>query len=239
MNLSLTPVEIRVLGSLVEKELATPDYYPLSLSALTNACNQKTSRDPVMSLSEGEVREAIEVLVSKGLARERSPAGSRVSKYSHRLDDSLGLSFGLARDERCVICVLMLRGPQTVGELRTRGERLRGAAADDDVDAVLAKLRSHDRGAWVRELGREPGRRESRWTHLLGSGAGDDAPAPQAREAPARTQDTQGAQSARGGVEPDNRLARLEREVAELRAEIAALGERLEAIAGDESERSR
>lgn len=232
MNVSLTPTEIRVLGALIEKELATPDYYPLSLSALTNACNQKTSRDPVMSLRETEVREALDSLVSKGLARERSPAGSRVSKFSHRLDDALGLTYGLSRDERCVLCVLMLRGPQTAGELRARGERLRGPHGNANVEAVLAQLGSRDRGPWVRELAREPGRREARWMHLLGGEAAARAPEPDpppaAAQAPAGT--ISPADPAGGG----DRVVRLEREVAALREELTALRARVDAISPDE-----
>lgn len=223
MNLSLSAVEIRALGALMEKELATPDYYPLSLSALTNACNQKSSRDPVMSLPEADVRDAMDSLISQGLARERSPAGSRVGKFSHRLDDSLGLSFGLTRDERCVLCVLMLRGPQTIGELRGRGERLRGTEGSDDVGAVLEGLRDRERGPWVRELAREPGRREARWTHLLGGDAPPESSESRREEAPPASATTRPTGS-------DGRVERLEREVSELRAEIAALRARLDGI---------
>lgn len=168
MSPELSPIELRLLGSLVEKELATPDYYPLTLSALQNACNQKTNRDPVSRYSEDELRGSVEGLIAQSLVRERNPAGSRVAKYAHRLSDSLGLSFGFTRYELGVLAVLMLRGPQTPGELRSRTERLREPGTGPEVDAVLEALATHERGPWVQRLAKEPGRREARWQQLLG-----------------------------------------------------------------------
>lgn len=178
MTLELTANEIRVIGVLIEKELATPDYYPLTVAALVSGCNQKTSRDPVMNLSLGDVQDVLDKLTGDRLVRERNPAGGRVSKYAHRLGDSLGLSFGFNRAQLAILAVLLLRGRQTPGELKARSERLRGAGVGENVDGVLSSLVSHDRGPWVCELAREPGRREARWTHLLGTSTGvvEDGP---------------------------------------------------------------
>ena len=134
MSLELSFAELRVLGSLIEKDLAAPDYYPLSLNALVNACNQKTSREPVSDLSDAEVGSALEALVADKVVRERNPAGSRTSKYAHALGDTLGLRFGFDRDQLAVLAVLMLRGAQTPGELRSRAARMRGA--EDGGDAL-------------------------------------------------------------------------------------------------------
>lgn len=166
MPMDLDPESIRVLGSLVEKSLATPDNYPLTLAALIAACNQKTSREPVTALHEQAVRDALAGLIADGMARERD--GGRTSRYSHRLGDSLGLRFGFDRGELAVLGVLMLRGPQTPGELRSRTERMAGDEAPLDTDAVLERLRAHQHGPWVAVLPREAGRRESRWIHLFG-----------------------------------------------------------------------
>lgn len=169
MALKLTPIELRVLGVLIEKEFATPEYYPLTLSALRSACNQKTSRWPVSSYQEDEVLASVHELIGQSLVRERNPAGGRVAKYAHRLGDRLGLSFGFSRTQLSVLAVLMLRGPQTPGELRPRADRLRNAAMEFNVGEVLEELVAHDRGPWVQQLTKEPGRREARWMHLLGN----------------------------------------------------------------------
>lgn len=172
MSLELGFAELRVLGSLMEKALAAPDYYPLSLNALVNACNQKTSRDPVSTLSEAQVTAALETLVADKLVRERDPAGSRTVKYAHALGDTLGLRFGFDRDQQAVLTVLILRGAQTPGELRARAVRLRGPEASTDVETILGSLAAHERGRWVERLEREPGRREVRWRHLLEESSG-------------------------------------------------------------------
>jgi uncharacterized protein len=156
----LSQVELRVLGSLLEKQRTTPDQYPLSLNALRLACNQQTSREPVMSLDEDEVQAAVRSLAGAGWARLASGAGSRVAKYRQLFDESLELSDG----ESSLLAVLFLRGPQTVNELRTRTERAHGFASNDDVAEVLEGLAGVE---LVRELAREPGQRETRWTHLL------------------------------------------------------------------------
>ena len=124
MEINLTPVEARVLAVLIEKAETTPDNYPLSLNAVMMACNQKSNRDPVLTLTQTETIEALDGLVAKRLARDRTQSGSRVTKYGHRLANSLGLTFDFSREELAVLCVLMLRGPQSAGELRSRSLRL-------------------------------------------------------------------------------------------------------------------
>jgi uncharacterized protein YceH (UPF0502 family) len=156
----LTAVELRVLGSLLEKQRTTPDQYPLSMNALRLACNQQTSREPVMSLDEDEVQNAVRSLANAGWARLASGPGSRVAKYRHLFDESLDLSAG----ETSVLAVLFLRGPQTVNELKTRTDRAHGFASNDDVVEALNALASVE---MVRELERQPGQRETRWMHLL------------------------------------------------------------------------
>ncbi|HKS94814.1 MAG TPA: YceH family protein [Terriglobia bacterium] len=206
MNIQLNDVEGRVLGALVEKEITTPDYYPLSLNALINACNQRSNRDPVLSLSEGEVTAALESLQQKGLARPVTSFDSRVPKYGNQLAEV----FNFDRRETAVLCVLLLRGPQTPGELRGRTERL--YAFDDltAVEAILHRLTERD-PPLVRQLPRQPGTKESRWTHLLAREVEAWTPPAVTRESPAA----------------DDRLMRLETEVEELRKEVAELRQQL------------
>ncbi len=159
----LDPIQIRTLGALIEKEITTPENYPLSLNALVNACNQKSSRDPVMELTESEIRTALSELEPLGLARART--GDRVTKFEHRVRDGLQLR----RDETALLGLLLLRGPQTPGELRTRAERMYNF---DDLAAVIATLnrlasRADETGPLVAILPRQPGSREARYTHLL------------------------------------------------------------------------
>jgi uncharacterized protein YceH (UPF0502 family) len=177
----LSAVEARVLGALMEKEITTPEYYPLSLNALVNACNQKSSRDPVMELSEADVRGALFSLEELGLVR--TLADGRVSKFEHRTRDGLNLR----RDEFAVMCLLLLRGPQTSAELRARAERLYSFDDQAAVSATLERLAARQEsagpssgpsmGPLTRLLPRQPGSREARWMHLL-SGPGSEAAAP-------------------------------------------------------------
>lgn len=206
---SLTPIECRVLGSLIEKESTTPEYYPLSLNALVNACNQKSSREPVMELSEADVRSALFELENLGLVRVL--AEGRVCKFEHRAYDV----FGLRRPEIAVLGLLLLRGPQTPAELRSRAERL---YAFDDTAAVTATLermaqRAEPDSALVRQLPRQPGARESRWTHLL---AGDVEDASTQSYAAGTSHDRPADATAQ-------RIADLERLVSELTERVAAL----------------
>lgn len=165
MDLKLTPMEIRVLGCLIEKELGTPEYYPLSLKALVAACNQKNNRDPVLTLEEAAVEQVLaDLRYQKELVGQVTVTGSRVSKYRH----NLLAKFSLSPEQLAVLCELFLRGPQTVGELRGRASRLRPFAGIADVDAVLSSLVQIDGGPLVVQLPRESGRRDSRWAHLFG-----------------------------------------------------------------------
>ncbi|MDX2153822.1 MAG: YceH family protein [Bryobacteraceae bacterium] len=163
MDLDLDPIEIRVLAALVEKDMATPEYYPLTLNALVNACNQKSNREPVTSLAEQAVAGALERLRRRGLAFELSGPGHRVPKHGQRLTEALNLG----RREAALLCELMLRGPQTPGELRSRAERLHGFSDLEEVESVLRKL-AETAPPRVILLPREPGTREARWAHLLG-----------------------------------------------------------------------
>jgi uncharacterized protein len=162
MNIVLSSVEARVLGSLTEKDITTPDYYPLSLNALVNACNQKNNRDPVMNLDEGAVREALDSLQQKRLTGPTSSADSRVTKYEHRFQEV----FNFTRGETAVLCVLLLRGAQTPGELRGRTERLHRFEDLTDVQSTLQRLIQRD-PPLATVLSRQPGTKESRYMHLL------------------------------------------------------------------------
>jgi uncharacterized protein len=214
MPIHLSPVETRILGSLVEKETTTPEYYPLSLNALVAACNQKNNREPIMQLTEDEVRPALHRLQDQGLAA--AIHDSRVTKYEHHLQEV----FNLTRGESAVLCVLLLRGPQTPGELRGRTERMHRFEELSVVLAVLEKLAQHD-PALVMALPRQPGSREIRYAHLL-SGQPDLSALASSAE----------AVSPRGSADAD-RLTQLESEVAALREEIAELRERIVALVGD------
>ncbi len=217
MQFELDANEIRVLGSLVEKELTTPDYYPLSLSGLVAACNQKSNRDPVMQLAEGEVVEALDALMKRHLVSEKGGAGSRVPKYAHRLASTLFEERGLSRPELAVTCVLMLRGPQTIGELRTRTARMAEFADLDAVETTLLELATRADGPYVAELPRQPGQRERRFMHLLGGEPEAAVPF----TAPPQAGPT------------EDRMAALEEEVAQLRDEVAALRAELEVLRGE------
>ena len=162
MNIVLSEIGARVLGALVEKDITTPDYYPLSLNALVNACNQKNNRDPVMNLEEGAVREALNRLHEHGLAGPARGADSRVTKYEHRLQET----FNFSRGETAVLCVLLLRGPQTPGQLRGRTERMHQFGDLDAVQSSLQKLMQREPPLAV-VLPRQPGTKESRYAHLL------------------------------------------------------------------------
>jgi uncharacterized protein YceH (UPF0502 family) len=209
VNPVLNPIEARVLGALIEKDITTPDYYPLSLNALVNACNQKSNRDPVMSLDENAVRDALYSLNEKGLAGAVSSADSRVSKYEHRLQET----YNLARGETAILCVLLLRGPQTPGELRGRSERMFSFNDLSDVQSALQRLIQRE-ASLVRMLARQPGTKEARYAHLL---CGEVEGAETASEAVVTSASLDGG-----------RITRLEIEVGNLKSEIAALREQLE-----------
>ncbi len=206
VNILLNEVETRVLGSLVEKEITTRDYYPLSLNALMNACNQKSNRDPEMHLDEEAVRDALHGLNGKNLAAAASGADSRVTKYEHRLQEV----FNFTRPETALMCVLMLRGPQTPGELRGRSERLHKFDTLDDVHTTLGRLLKWD-PPLVKMLPRVPGTKEARYAHLL---SGD---------VQACEPELEGEGASPGGSAESERIARLENEVASLQKTVADL----------------
>lgn len=208
----LNPEELRVLGSLIEKQLTTPEYYPLSLHALTAACNQKSNRDPLVSYAEATVVRALDDLRDKRLVAMVTTAGSRVPKYKHLFPETVGLD---PRDT-ALLCELMLRGPQTAAELRARAERFTAMGDIAQVQAVLDGLAQRATGALVAKLARQPGQKEGRYAHLLG---GPVATGETAAPAEAATVQVRAEQQ---------RLARLESDVAALRAEVAALREQLE-----------
>ena len=210
-DIKLSEAAARVLGALVEKEITTPEYYPLSLNALLSACNQKTNREPVMNLDEDAVTAAMRSLSDFELAGAANTSDSRVRKYEHRL----GEAFNFTRPEIAVICVLLLRGAQTPGEIRGRGERLHHFEELNDVQAALQKLMQRE-PALVKVLPRQPGTKESRYKHLM-SGDVEIAANEGAHD------DVRGS----SGVEPvdGGRMARLEAEVEKLRSEVAELRE--------------
>jgi uncharacterized protein YceH (UPF0502 family) len=163
MNLVLNQIETRVLGSLIEKEITTPEYYPLSLNALCNACNQKSNRDPVMDLSEKDVSIAIDTLRDKKLVWQLSTTGSRVLKYEHNLKSL----FTLTKSEIAILCVLILRGPQTIGEIRIRAERMYPFSSLEEAADTLNGLSERDDGPFVTILPKQPGQKEERYMHLF------------------------------------------------------------------------
>lgn len=214
MQKVLNAVEVRVLGSLVEKQLTTPEYYPLTLNALTNACNQKSNRDPVVSFNEPTVTQAIESLREKNLVYVFYGSTSRVPKYKHMMPEVLRLD---AR-EVALLCVLMLRGPQTTGELKERAGRLAEFPSLGEVEETLNALAAKESEPLVLKLPRQPGQKEARYVHLL---AGDVSADYAVEEASAENRSA--ANRAGGG-----RLGVLETEVEALRAEVAELRQRLE-----------
>jgi hypothetical protein len=216
MNLRLTENEVRVLGSLIEKDITTPEYYPLSLNALVNACNQKSNRDPVMQLDEDTVRAAIDGLQQQRMAGPARGADSRVTKYEQRLQEV----FNFTRPEIAVLCVLLLRGPQTPGELRGRAERFHRFETLDDVQSALQKLMQRE-PALAKVLPRQPGTKESRYAHLLGGDVFE--PAVPAQVALASTRNSFGHDSS-----DSERFARLEEEVAALRRDVSEVKDQLQ-----------
>ena len=205
MDVILNAIELRVLGSLIEKELTTPEYYPLSLNALVNACNQKSNRDPVLNLEEAEVTRALDSLRFKQFAI-LSGMGGRVAKYRHALVEK----FRFTPAELALVCELLVRGPQTVGELRTRAERMHPFGDIAEVEAVLEELMERT-PAVVARLPRQPGRKEPRYCQLF---AGEpDLTALEQSSEPIRS---------RSGADVE-KIAKLEEEIAELRQEVAEL----------------
>lgn len=212
----LTEIETRVLGSLIEKDITTPDYYPLSLNALVNACNQKNNRDPVMTLDENTVRDALSTLQEKRLAGPASGADSRVTKYEHRLQEA----YNFDRREIAIICVLLLRGPQTPGELRGRTDRMYHFEALEDVVSTLDRL-AHRDPPLAAALPRQPGTKETRYMHLF-SGEAPEALSVNVERAPTPANADSGSTV--------GRISALEAEVASLRAELSEVQQQLAAF---------
>ncbi|MEZ9565229.1 YceH family protein [Vibrio artabrorum] len=167
MNTVLSPIEARIIGCLIEKEVTTPDHYPLTLNSLTTACNQKSNRDPVLSLSESEVLDAVDGLITRRMVSDESRFNSRVNKYQHRFCNTEFGDLQFTEQERAIICCMLLRGAQTPGELRTRTGRLANFSDVKEVETTLEKLDAREAGALVVKLPREAGKRESRYQHLL------------------------------------------------------------------------
>jgi len=217
MNIEFSPNEARVIGCLLEKEITTPDQYPLSLNALTNACNQKTNREPVLELSEAVVQQAVDSLMKKHMVSDKSAGyGGRVTKYKHRFCNTEFGSLKFSKQELGILCVLLLRGPQTPGELRARTNRLCEFADADQVEATLRNLMAREDGPFIARLPRAAGARESRYAHLF-SGHLESVEEPAAPEV-----------EAAGGPTLSQRVTQLEELVQRLRGEIdvlaAALG---------------
>ncbi len=212
----LTAAEARVLGALAEKAATTPEYYPLSLNALINACNQRSNREPVMNLDEDDVRQALHGLEDKGLAGRARSADGRVTKYEHWL----GEAFNFSRAEEALVCVLLLRGPQTTGELRGRTERMHRFEEIADVLAGLQKLIERE-PPLAAVLPRQPGTKEPRYAHLLSG--------------PVESIVLGAGKPAAGGDEAmrDERIAQLEADVAWLRQEVGALWQKMDSLGRD------
>jgi uncharacterized protein len=215
MNIEFSPNEARVIGSLIEKEITTPDQYPLSLNALTNACNQKTNREPVLELTESAVQQTVDALMKKYMVSDKSAGyGGRVTKYKHRFCNTEFGSLKFSKQELGILCVMLLRGPQTPGELRARTNRLCEFADAGEVEAALKSLMTREDGPFVARLARAAGARESRYAHLF-SGRIESVEEPVAQEAPPG--------AAALATTLAERVSRLEERVQQLQAEIDAL----------------
>lgn len=219
----LSPIEARVLGCLLEKRVTTPEYYPLTLNSLTNACNQKSNRDPVMSVGETEVKAATESLRRKNLVVLFAGADTRVPKFKESLDQVMPLDPA----QRAVLCELLLRGPQTLGELRNRADRMHPFADLSEVEAALQALENRQGGPLVERLARQPGQKEPRFAQLLSA-----PPAPSADHLPSPA-----AGSHQAASDPEARLRALEEEVVRLRQEVAELRRQVDAAPTPSAER--
>lgn len=214
MNITLTPVEVRILGCLIEKEATTPDIYPLTLNSLLTACNQKTSRDPVMELGSDDVMTALNSLIEETLVSSWKSDHNRMAKYQHKLRHRVSDKFNFSLPELAVLCVLFLRGPQTVGEIRTRCSRIHEFDNLDGIAGVLKALEDKPDGPYVTMLARQEGRKESRYSHLF-SGEPDETVMPSTRVQRAASGDS-------------SRMEALELQVTELKTALQELEQRLE-----------
>jgi hypothetical protein len=221
MNIRLSAIEARIIGALIEKQITTPDQYPLSLNALVNACNQKSNREPVMQLDEPTVKSAVDGLERRHMVIEKAGYGSRVPKYHQIFCNTEFGSLKFTRQETAILCELLLRGPQTPGELRSRVSRLADLPDPAVIHTLLDGLASRDDGPFVAQLAREPGRRDSRWAQLFEELA--DPTQVATRADPAIASAPSANPSAPTSSDLQARVAMLESEVAALREEINAL----------------
>lgn len=217
MNTVLSPIEARIIGCLIEKEVTTPDHYPLTLNSLTTACNQKSNREPVLSLSESDVLDAVDGLIGRRMVSDESSFNSRVNKYQHRFCNTEFGDLQFTEQERAIICCMLLRGAQTPGELRTRTGRLANFSDVKEVESILEKLAVREAGALVVKLPREAGKRESRYQHLLSGEVDIEAFAT-------------ASVSAVSSSATSEKLEELESEVASLREEVAELKALVESL---------
>jgi uncharacterized protein YceH (UPF0502 family) len=221
MDIELTLHETRVIGCLIEKEITTPDQYPLSLNALVNACNQKSNRDPVLELGAAEVQQVVDGLIKRSHVIEHSGFASRVPKFQHRFCNSTYGMLKFSPQELGIVCELFLRGPQTPGELRSRASRLCRFGDVTEVEAVLSQLAQRDDGPFVLRLPREPGKRESRYAHLFSGevmGSGESASG------------SDGGEAGQGPAASGSRVGELEARLSDLEAEVATLRQRLDEL---------
>lgn len=239
MKIELNSIEARVIGCLIEKQITTPDQYPLSLNALVNACNQKSNRDPIMELEERIVQQTLDALGRKHFVVEKSGFGSRVPKHQHRFCNTEYGTLKLDPQELAIVCELLVRGPQTPGELRTRAARMAPFGDVSEVEAALTRLSEREDGPFVVRLAREPGRRDSRYAHLFsGPVAAGGSEEGRPGDARAGYADVDAAvsvprsavatpETAFPDMRQEDRLERLEDEVRALRAELNDLKARL------------
>ncbi len=216
MDIDLTLHEARVIGTMIEKEITTPEQYPLSLNALTNGCNQKTNREPVLNLDEETVQQTLDSLERKYLVSEKAGYSSRVPKYKHRFCNTEFGPLKFTEQELGIVCVLLLRGPQTPGELRTRTNRLCRFTDVHEVEAVLRRLMERDDGPFVAMLPREAGKRESRYAHLFSGEV--------------RTEDHPSSGPADVAISEDEGMHEIAASISELRREVSQLRGRLERL---------
>jgi hypothetical protein len=216
MELTLSALELRVLGSLIEKGLTTPEYYPLTLNALRNACNQKSNRNPVMDLDDDAVFDGLSSLREKGLVESVYADGSRAERYRHLFSTKVPVD----QRQMAVLCELFLRGPQTAGELHSRARRMASLGSLGEVHDVLDSLAAFERGAMVEKLPRKPGQKDNRWTHLLS----DES------ESPPESDSAESERTVLLKKTDDERIQHLEQQVAGLRRELTLVNERLEGL---------
>ena len=221
MLIQLSPMQARIMGVLLEKEVTTPDQYPLSLNSLTLGCNQKSNREPIINLSESEVQHLVDELRDKKLIFEHTGTGSRVVKYKHRFCNTQFSDLKFSRQQLAIICVMLLRGPQTPGELRTRTNRLAEFENVDEVEATLNKLHQLNDQQLVMKLEREPGKRDTRYAHLFSGDEGLQVTS----QTPAKTATTSSTQDSTFSPKALERITLLEQQVAELTSQLTELKE--------------